>query len=79
MPRFLNPTGRRTYQLVHCDRCARKLFASQVRSDGDNPALKVCRACRDSIDPWKLPPRKADDYAVPGATPNTILQPEPEA
>lgn len=76
MPRFLNPRGRSSYVLQHCDRCAQKMFAGDLRRDGDNPALMVCRNCYDNIDPWKLPPRHPDDYVVPGASPNDILLPE---
>jgi hypothetical protein len=76
MARFLNTRGRASLALARCDRCQRKFPIGELRRDGDNPALKVCRADYDHIDPWKLPPPAPDDYAVPGASPNDILLPE---
>jgi hypothetical protein len=66
--------------LTHCDRCQFKMPVSKVRRDGDNPALMVCADCYDSIDPWKLAPPTVENYAIAGASPNTlILPPAPPA
>lgn len=76
MGRFIHTRGRSSLALTHCDRCHVKMPVGDVGQDGDNPALMVCRDCYDHIDPWKLPPRKPDDYIIPGASPNDILLPE---
>ena len=71
MPKFLK--GRPAI----CDRCGFKKLASELKADGDNRGLMVCRPCWDSIDPWKLPARRPDDIAIPGAS-GSDLTPETE-
>jgi len=78
MARFLNTRGRARLTVQNCERCQKKYPIGMLSPDGDQPGIKVCRACRDSIDPWKLPPPPADDYVIPGAQPNDILLPEEE-
>lgn len=70
MPRYIKKSP-----LAFCDRCQFKFAASDLRADGDKAGLRVCRPCWDSIDPYRLPPRRMEDYAVPGAS-TTDLTPE---
>jgi hypothetical protein len=78
MPMFLNTLGRSTYAIGMCQRCNRKFPLGELRPDGDKPALRVCRGCRDGVDRNRLPSRAPERISVPGALPDTILLPPEE-
>jgi hypothetical protein len=78
MPKFLNTLSRATYAIGMCQRCNRKFPLGDLRPDGDKPALRVCRGCRDGVDRNRLPSRAPERISVSGALPDTILLPPEE-
>jgi hypothetical protein len=79
MGRFVATRGRARLAVGLCDRCQFKMPLDDLCSDGDQPGLRVCAACCDQIDPWRLPPPKPDDFVIADASPDTVLLPEEEA
>lgn len=56
-------TGRFSYAI--CDRCRLRRDYRDLVSDGNSPALRVCRpgvqsGCYDNLDPWRLAPKALD-------------------
>jgi hypothetical protein len=64
-------TGR--IAIAVCDRCNLKMAYNKLRADGDNPALRVCRDCRDVKDPYKLPARTLENYLLRFPRPDSTL------
>ena len=60
MPKFLPPRRGATLAIAICDRCQRKVYHDDLRPDGNSPGLRVCVACWDVKDPWRLPARRPD-------------------
>ena len=56
-----------------CDRCHHQFKYMDLRADGDQPGLRVCKDCWDPIDPWKLPPRVPEPIALKHPRPDTPL------
>jgi|TARA_R110000787_G_scaffold270520_2_gene377503 hypothetical protein len=76
MPRFLNTIGNATLAVAICDRCKAKYPKGDLKWDGDSPGLLVCVDCWDQKDPWKLPARQTEDYAVRNARPDANIDVE---
>lgn len=64
MPRFLNTTGRATLAIAVCDRCHEKVSLDDLHEDRDKPGLRVCDACNDQYDPYKLSARMTEDITL---------------
>ena len=65
MPKFLNTIGNSTLSVFICDRCKCKRPYSDMRPDGNIPALKVCSdSCSDQFDPYRLPPRQPEKITI---------------
>ena len=64
-------TGRMA--IAVCDRCNLKMPYNKLRADGDNPGLRVCADCRDTLDPYKLPARKMENYLLRFPRPDSTL------
>ena len=65
MPRFLDTLGNSTLSIFICDRCKMKRPYSDMRPDGNIPALKVCsESCSDQFDPYRLPPRQPEKISI---------------
>lgn len=77
MPLFLDTTGRNTLAIGICDRCRRKFPLEELWSDPNSPGLKVCREDADKLDPYRLPPRKADNITVPFVRPDESVATNP--
>lgn len=78
MPRFLDTRGRSTLGIGICARCARKMSLEELRPDPNAPGLMVCEADRDELDPYRLPAREPDRFALPFVRPDEPLPvPEP--
>jgi hypothetical protein len=60
-----------------CGRCSFKYPYRELRPDGNSPGLRVCKDCRDNIDPYRLAPRPSDNYILKNPRPDTPLVPEP--
>jgi hypothetical protein len=64
MPLFLPPTRRHTVAIGICDRCKSKFYLDELRVDGDNVGLRVCKSCWDQKDRYKLAPRTTEDISL---------------
>jgi len=65
MPKFLNTLGNNVLSVFVCDRCHMKRPYSDMRSDGNIPAIKVCsESCSDSLDPYRLPARQPEKISI---------------
>lgn len=53
-----------------CGRCSVKMPYQSLMADGNNPKLRVCKDCRDPLDPYKLSPRQADAYLLKDPRPD---------
>ena len=73
MSLFLDPSGRTTFGLGICARCARKFFLDELHSDPNAPGLMVCRDDTDDYDPYRLPPRAEDQIVLPFCRPDTSI------
>ena len=78
MPMFLDTTGNARLAIAICDRCRRKFPIGELMSDPNSPGLKVCAADRDQLDPYRLPPRKADSITLPFVRPDEPIPTNPE-
>ena len=65
MPIYLNTTGNPTLGVAVCDRCRKKFPLGALRADPNAPGLMVCDADRDQFDPYRLPPRQAENITLP--------------
>jgi hypothetical protein len=65
MPKFLETFGNSVLSVALCDRCHRKVPYSDIRSDGNIPAIRVCGdGCSDQFDPYRLPARQPEKIAI---------------
>lgn len=65
MPRFLNTIGNSSLSIFICDHCHMKRPYSDMRPDGNIPALKVCsEGCSDQFDPYRLPARQTEKISI---------------
>jgi len=58
-----------------CDRCRMKHPYNKLMADGNSPGLRVCKECRDNIDPYKLAPRQPEAFTLRYPRPDSILTP----
>jgi hypothetical protein len=70
---FLNPTGKATYGIAICARCARKFFLEELHSDPNSPGLMVCKDDLDVLDPYRLPPPPEDQITLPFVRPDESI------
>ena len=70
---FLDPTGKSTFGIGICARCARKFFLEELLPDPNSPALMVCREDRDVYDPYRLPSRPEDQITLPFVRPDESI------
>lgn len=65
MPRWLDTRGNTVLSIAICDRCKMKRAYSELRPDGNIPALRVCgQGCSDQFDPYRLPARQPEKIAI---------------
>ena len=65
MPRFLNTIGLNSLAIGICDRCKFKYPYSELRPDGNIPAIRVCgNGCSDEFDPYRLPARQSEKITI---------------
>jgi len=60
-----------------CGRCSVKMPYTKLMSDGNIPGLRVCKDCRDEIDPYKLAPRQPDAIVLRNPRPDRSLDDVP--
>ena len=74
MTKFLTPkTVGSSMAIAVCDRCNVKMYLGDLRADGNSPGLRVCKDCRDVLDPWRLPARKTENISVKFPRPDTDI------
>lgn len=73
MSAFLVPSGKSTLGLGICDRCKQKFSLDDLEPDPNSPGLRVCKADKDQLDPWRLPPREPEDITLPFYRPDVNL------
>lgn len=73
MSLFLNTSGRSTLGIGICGRCSRKFSLEDLAPDPNSPGLMVCAADRDDYDPYRRPPRPADNTTLRFTRPDTPL------
>jgi hypothetical protein len=72
MARFLDTIGNSTLSIFICDRCKMKRPYSDMRPDGNIPAIKVCSdSCSDEFDPYRLPARQPEKITIRFPRPDT--------
>lgn len=77
MTAFLDTTGRPTYGIGLCARCARKFPLDELAEDPNFPALMVCRDDIDQYDPYRLAPRPEDHIVLPFIRPDISVSTAP--
>lgn len=70
---YLDTRGKQWLAIGLCDRCKRKFPIGELWSDRNNPALKVCKADLDDVDPWRLPARSGEQIALRYPRPDDAL------
>ena len=73
MPLYLNTSGKNSRAIGRCDRCSAKVALSDLKADRDKPGMRVCDACNDKIDPWRLTPRATEDVTLQYPRPDEPL------
>lgn len=56
-----------------CGRCSFKKPYSELSSDSNVPELRVCKDCKDELDPYRLPPRQPDAFILRKPRPDLPL------
>lgn len=77
MARYLDTTGNATLGIGICDRCSRKFPLGELQPDPNFPGLRVCRADRDYLDPYRLPARQSEDITLRFPRPDISLATNP--
>ncbi len=62
-----------------CGRCQVRYPYTKLMADGNSPGLRVCKDCRDEIDPYKLAPRQPDSYVLKFPRPDVNIAIQPYA
>lgn len=70
---YLNTTGLPTLGIGICARCHRKFPLGELLDDPNAEGLKVCARDQDVLDPYRLPPREADDTQLDFVRPDEPL------
>jgi len=64
MSLYLDTTGRNSRSIAICDRCRMKMAYDDLAPDRNFPGLRVCPACTDQFDPWRLPARMSEQITL---------------
>lgn len=65
MSKWLNTFGNNVLSIAICDRCHCKKPYSDMRPDGNIPAIRVCsNECSDQFDPYRLPARQPEKISI---------------
>lgn len=74
---FLDTRGESCMSIVICQRCNFKFKFNQLQDDPNIKGFKVCKACRDDYDPYRMPAREPDKISPPFIRPDVGLTPGP--
>ena len=65
MAKWLDTRGNNALSIAICDRCHMKRPYSDMRPDGNIPAIRVCsNECSDQFDPYRLPARQPEKISI---------------
>lgn len=65
MSLWLDTRGMSSLAIAICDRCKMKRAYSDIRPDGNIPAIRVCsNGCSDNFDPYRLPARQPEKISL---------------
>lgn len=70
---YLNTRGNGTLAVGVCQRCDFKFPLLMLQDDPNVHGLKVCRACRDDYDPYRMPARAPDRIPPPFVRPDVSV------
>lgn len=56
-----------------CGRCSTKQPYLKLSADPNVPGLRVCRECKDQLDPYRLSPRQPDSFVLQYPRPDLPL------
>lgn len=73
MSLFIDTTGNSNLGIGICDRCRTKRALVDLKPDGNRTGLVVCEDCSDELDPYYLPPRRAESIHLPFVRPDEPL------
>ncbi len=73
MSLYVDTSGRATRSVAICDRCHMKMAYDDLAPDGNVPGLRVCGACTDRFDPWRLPARASEQISLRFPRPDSPL------
>ena len=75
MPLFLPVRlGGATCAVAICDRCRTKVQYDDLSHDDNSPGLRVCDRCKDELDPYRLPARRAEKIGLDYPRPDVKLE-----
>lgn len=77
MPLYLDTRGNSTLGIGICSRCSRKMSLDKLQPDPNYPGLRVCEKDADQFDPYRLPPRQADNITLPFMRTDTPIPTNP--
>lgn len=77
MPKFINTIGKSNLGIAVCARCSFKMANADMVRDPDTQ-LWMHRHCTDEPDPYRLPPRRPDNIALPRVQPDVAIDTLPE-
>ena len=77
MSLFLDTRGQPYAAIAICDRCSRKFPLADLFPDPNYPGLRVCKADRDDLDPYRLPARQTERITLPFVRPDVPLSSQP--
>ncbi len=60
-----------------CGRCSFKFPYSELSADPNVNELRVCRDCKDELDPYRLPARQPDSFVLRKPRPDLPLDDVP--
>lgn len=73
MSLYLPPKKSGSSAVAICGRCSSKVYHDDLVEDPNNK-LWVCKECKDILDPWRKPPRRAEKISLQHPRPDTDLE-----
>lgn len=78
MALYLDTRGLAKASIAICGRCSKKYPYVMLMPDPNSPGLRVCPdGCRDQLDPYRLPPRQAEDITIRWPRPDVSIATDP--
>jgi hypothetical protein len=74
---YLDTRGQGTLSIGICQRCNFKFYLGQLQDDPNIKGFKVCKACRDDFDPYRMPARQPEKITPAFVRPDVGLEAPP--